>query len=159
MKYPVYCAALAFTFIGTLGAQAEILAMANYESKPADALKAFKHPVAGLTRQEGIAIIDVDPASPNFKKIVETIPLPPDVVAKLDRLRRHVAVVEPVREYEAPLLGELLRASLDGAHLKVAYDSIRSGVSERVVFPSASTLLRASGTAPASTTKERRTSL
>ncbi len=62
-------------------AHAEILAMANYESKPADALKAFKHPVAGLTRQEGIAIIDVDPASPNFKKIVETIQLPPDLVA------------------------------------------------------------------------------
>jgi predicted DNA-binding transcriptional regulator YafY len=61
--------------------------------------------------------------------------LPPDVVAELDRLRRHVAVVEPVREYEAPLLGELLRASLDEAHLKVAYDSIRSGVSERLVFP------------------------
>jgi predicted DNA-binding transcriptional regulator YafY len=61
--------------------------------------------------------------------------LPPDVVAQLDRLRRHVAVVEPVREYEAPLLGELLRASLDESHLKVAYDSIRSGVSERVVFP------------------------
>jgi predicted DNA-binding transcriptional regulator YafY len=61
--------------------------------------------------------------------------LPPDVVAELDRLRRHVAVVEPVRDYEAPLLGELLRASLDEAHLKVAYDSIRSGVSERVVFP------------------------
>ncbi len=61
--------------------------------------------------------------------------LPPDVVAELDRLRRHVAVVEPVREYEAPLLGELLRASLDEAHLKVAYDSIKSGVSERVVFP------------------------
>src|SRR5918999_865729 len=46
-----------------------------------------------------------------------------------------VAVVEPVRSYEAPLLGELLRASLEEAHLKVAYDSIRSGVSERVVFP------------------------
>src|ERR687895_1920640 len=61
--------------------------------------------------------------------------LPPDVVAELDRLRRHVAVVEPVRDYEAPLLGELLRASLDEAHLKIAYDSIRSGVSERVVFP------------------------
>jgi hypothetical protein len=41
--------------------------------------------------------------------------LPPDVVAELDRLRRHVAVVEPVREYEASLLGELLRASLDEA--------------------------------------------
>src|SRR5215217_2268229 len=50
--------------------------------------------------------------------------LPPDVVAELDRLRRHVAVVEPVREYEAPLLGELLEASLEEAHLKVAYDSI-----------------------------------
>jgi hypothetical protein len=55
--------------------------MANYESKAADALKAFKHPVAGQTRQEGIAIIDVDPASPNFKKIVETIEWPPDLVA------------------------------------------------------------------------------
>src|SRR5215204_3850576 len=61
--------------------------------------------------------------------------LPPDVVGELDRLRRHVAVVEPVREYEAPLLGELLAAALDEAHLKVTYDSIKSGVSERVIFP------------------------
>jgi len=61
--------------------------------------------------------------------------LPPDVVGELDRLRRHVAVVEPVREYEAPLLGELLKAALDGAHLKIVYDSVRSGVSERVVYP------------------------
>ena len=61
--------------------------------------------------------------------------LPKDVVGELDRLRRHIAVVEPVREYEAPLLGELLSAALDGAHLKVAYDSIRSGTSERVIFP------------------------
>jgi predicted DNA-binding transcriptional regulator YafY len=60
--------------------------------------------------------------------------LPPDVVGELDRLRRHVAVVEPVRHYEAPLLGELLSAALDGAHLKVVYDS-RSGVFERVIYP------------------------
>jgi predicted DNA-binding transcriptional regulator YafY len=60
--------------------------------------------------------------------------LSPDVVAELDLLRRHVAVVEPVRYYEAPLLGELLDAALAGAHLKVVYDS-RSGVSERVVYP------------------------
>jgi hypothetical protein len=52
--------------------------------------------------------------------IVRDWALPSDVVAELDRLRCHVAVVEPVREYEAPLLGVLLRASLDGAHLKVA---------------------------------------
>ncbi len=61
--------------------------------------------------------------------------LPKDVLGELDRLRRHVAVVEPVREYEAPLLGDLLKAALDGEHLKVVYDSLRSGVSERVVFP------------------------
>ena len=46
-----------------------------------------------------------------------------------------MAVFEPVREYEAPLLGELLRAALDGAHLNVTYDSMRSGVTERVIFP------------------------
>jgi predicted DNA-binding transcriptional regulator YafY len=61
--------------------------------------------------------------------------LPKDVVAELDKLRRHVFVGGPVRDYEAPLLGELLRAALDGAHLKVTYDSIGSGVTERVIFP------------------------
>ena len=58
-----------------------------------------------------------------------------EVVAELERLRRHVFVAGPAREYEAPLLGELLSAALDGAHLKVAYDSIDSGVTERVIFP------------------------
>jgi predicted DNA-binding transcriptional regulator YafY len=61
--------------------------------------------------------------------------LPNDVVAQLDRLRRHVFVGVPVRDYEAPLLGELLSAALDRAHLKVTYDSIESGVTERVIFP------------------------
>jgi predicted DNA-binding transcriptional regulator YafY len=61
--------------------------------------------------------------------------LPKDVVAQLDRLRRHVLVGGPVREYEAPLLGELLSAALDRAHLKVIYDSIESGITERVIFP------------------------
>ena len=61
--------------------------------------------------------------------------LPKEIVAELDRLRRHVFVAGPAHSYEAPLLGELLRAALDGAHLKVAYDSTRSGVTERVIFP------------------------
>lgn len=61
--------------------------------------------------------------------------LPPDVVGELDRLREHLAVVEPVRDFEAPLLQELLQAALDGAHLTVTYDSIRSGVLERMIFP------------------------
>lgn len=51
-------------------AQAEILAMVNYESKP-------NH----TPRREGIAIIDVDPESKNFGKILNDIPLPPDRVA------------------------------------------------------------------------------
>jgi predicted DNA-binding transcriptional regulator YafY len=61
--------------------------------------------------------------------------LPADVVGELDGLRKHVAVVEPVRDYEAPLLGDLLKAALNGEHLEVTYDSIRSGISERVIFP------------------------
>jgi predicted DNA-binding transcriptional regulator YafY len=60
--------------------------------------------------------------------------LPPDVVRELDRLRRHVAVLDPVRDYEAPLLGELFRAAVEGSHLKAIYDSA-SGVSERVIYP------------------------
>ena len=49
-------------------ARAEILAMVNYESNAEQA-----------TRKEGIAILDVDPASANFGKIVEDIPLPADL--------------------------------------------------------------------------------
>src|ERR671911_1478241 len=60
--------------------------------------------------------------------------LPTDVVGELDSLRRHVAVLDPAREHEAPLLGDLLEAALDGVHLKVIYDSIRSGISERVIY-------------------------
>jgi predicted DNA-binding transcriptional regulator YafY len=60
--------------------------------------------------------------------------LPPDVVKELDRIHRHVAVIEGARNYEAPLLADLLNAALDGAHLRVVYDS-RSGVSERLIFP------------------------
>src|ERR671932_2807736 len=45
--------------------------------------------------------------------------LPKEVVAELDRLRRHVFVGGPAREYGAPLLGELLSAALDETHLEV----------------------------------------
>jgi DNA-binding beta-propeller fold protein YncE len=81
MRRIIANAIVAGCFAWPCAGNAEILAMLNYESKPADALKAFKSPVPGQTRQEGIAIIDLNPASPNFKKVVETIPLPPDLVA------------------------------------------------------------------------------
>lgn len=51
-------------------AGAEILAAMNYESKP------------GVEpRREGIAVIDIDPASKAFNTIVKEAPLPPDFVA------------------------------------------------------------------------------
>ena len=61
-------------------AKAEILAMMNYESKTEDSLKALKLTGQG-EREEGIAIMDVDPTSDNFGKILMNIPLAPDLVA------------------------------------------------------------------------------
>jgi DNA-binding beta-propeller fold protein YncE len=63
------------------GARGEIFALLNYETKSADSLKVLKHPVATGPRREGIAVIDVDPASPAYGKIVKDLPLPADLVA------------------------------------------------------------------------------
>jgi hypothetical protein len=49
---------------------ADILAMLNYETKPEQTI-----------RKEGLAVIDVDPTSRTFGKILMDIPLPPDLVA------------------------------------------------------------------------------
>jgi DNA-binding beta-propeller fold protein YncE len=59
----------------------EILGMVNYETKSPESLKALKSPVAAPGRKEGISIIDVDPDSATFGKIVQDIPLPGDLVA------------------------------------------------------------------------------
>ncbi len=61
--------------------------------------------------------------------------LPTDVVRELDTLREHVAFVEPVRDYDAPLLRDLLSAAVDGVHLTVTYDSVRSGGLRAGDFP------------------------
>jgi predicted DNA-binding transcriptional regulator YafY len=60
--------------------------------------------------------------------------MPPDVVRELDRVHKHVAVVQPARTYEAPHLAEVLRAALDGAHLEIVYESV-SRVAKRLIFP------------------------
>ncbi len=62
-------------------ARAEILAMLNYESKPEESLKAMRIPVPPQGPREGIAIMDGDPKSKNFGKIVMELPIPADVVA------------------------------------------------------------------------------
>jgi len=51
-------------------ASAEMLALLNYESKPDQQV-----------RREGIAIMDIDPESSDFGKILMEIPLPSDLVA------------------------------------------------------------------------------
>jgi DNA-binding beta-propeller fold protein YncE len=61
---------LGLLLTGTTLASAEILALINYESKP-------NQPV----RREGIAIMDIDPESVDFGKILMEIPLPSDLVA------------------------------------------------------------------------------
>ncbi|MEJ2027969.1 MAG: hypothetical protein P8X52_11170, partial [Limibacillus sp.] len=51
----------------------------NYESKSPDSLKSLK--LSGpAERVEGIAVVDVDPESMNFGKILMNIPMPPDQV-------------------------------------------------------------------------------
>jgi hypothetical protein len=50
--------------------RAEILALLNYETKPEQSV-----------RKEGLAVIDVDPDSSTFGKVLMDIPLPPDLVA------------------------------------------------------------------------------
>ncbi|WP_341501401.1 hypothetical protein [Gallaecimonas sp. GXIMD4217] len=62
-------------------AGAEILAMLNYESKPPESLKEMKQIFAPQQRREGIAILDVDPDSPNYGQILMDLPLPADLVA------------------------------------------------------------------------------
>jgi hypothetical protein len=70
MKAKINLIIFGIALLFPLLAQSEILAMLNYESKP-----------KVMPRREGIAIIDVDPKSANFKKILADIPLSPDLVA------------------------------------------------------------------------------
>jgi DNA-binding beta-propeller fold protein YncE len=81
MKRTICSAAAAMALCMATGpATAEILAIMNYESKPADQLKSLK--LSGdASRREGMAIIDVDPESPNFGRILSDIPIDPETVA------------------------------------------------------------------------------
>ena len=73
-------AAIVIAVFAQGSAQAEILAMMNYESKTPESLKSLKLP-GHTTRKEGIDIVDVDPNSSAFGKILMDVPLPPDLVA------------------------------------------------------------------------------
>ena len=61
---------LGLLLTGSNLASADILALINYESKPNQSV-----------RREGIAIMDIDPESTDFGKILMEMPLPSDLVA------------------------------------------------------------------------------
>jgi hypothetical protein len=76
----VFAVAAALVVAAAAPASAQILAMVNYESKAKAGLggdKGTGHPA----RKEGIAVIDVDPKSKNFGKILANVPLPASLVA------------------------------------------------------------------------------
>lgn len=70
MKVFVRALLLTVMVLSASHAQGEILALLNYETKPEQ-----------IVRKEGLAVIDVDPKSPSFGKLLMKIPLPPDLVA------------------------------------------------------------------------------
>ncbi|MCH8221093.1 MAG: YncE family protein [Proteobacteria bacterium] len=78
-KIMIFAMALALWL--PIAGDAEILAMLNYESKPNESLKDLKLPFGVQEREEGIAIMDVDPNSAAYGEILMEIPLPPDLVA------------------------------------------------------------------------------
>ena len=72
-------AAMAIAITAAAPARAHILAMVNYETKTEEGSKA--HGVtAHKNRKEGIAVIDVDPGSKTFGKIVVDISLPANLI-------------------------------------------------------------------------------
>ncbi len=71
---------ITLSFFTSFAAQAEILAMVSYETKSADSLKSLKISTS-RGREEGVAILDVDPESDAFGKILWQMPLPADLTA------------------------------------------------------------------------------
>ncbi len=78
-RFTTYLATIVL-IAGAAPASAEILAMVNYESKTPEQLKELK--LGGEEeRREGIAVLEVDPESPDFGRILMDIPLDPSGVA------------------------------------------------------------------------------
>lgn len=71
---------IAIALLAASAASAEMLAIMNYESKAPESLDSLKLQEAEGNRREGIAIVELDPASTDYGKIISDIPLPPDLV-------------------------------------------------------------------------------
>ena len=60
--------------------RAEMLAFLNYESMAEDSLDAIQLQAGPQARREGIAVMELDRASPDYGKIILDIPVPPDTM-------------------------------------------------------------------------------
>jgi len=98
----------------------EIRAMFNYETKSPDSMKALKNPVSTGPRREGIAIIDVDPESKGFGKILQ-------VVAEASPIRRNVTI-EDVGNVAAFLLSDLAAGvTAEIAYVDAGFSQVMAG--------------------------------
>jgi DNA-binding beta-propeller fold protein YncE len=79
-RFVAGAAAAALVLAGS-AVSAEILGLVNYETKSAESLKTLKRPIAPPARKEGLAVIDLEPGSATFGRIVKDIELPGDTVA------------------------------------------------------------------------------
>ncbi len=106
MKWVVLFLSVTLFLAFASAADAEILALMNYESKAKDSLKALKVGAAG-ERREGIAVIDVDPNSENFGNWLMDIPLPADLVT------HHIFYDRTMRKAYVTALGKSLLHVVD----------------------------------------------
>jgi DNA-binding beta-propeller fold protein YncE len=72
----VALAGIAALFTATSLARAEMLASVVYETKAEESIRALRVEGANRPREDGLAIIDVDPASDAYGKILAKFPLP-----------------------------------------------------------------------------------
>ncbi len=118
-KHLLFCVAAAIAYL-PVAANAEILAMLNYASKPDN-----------TARSEGIAIIDVDPESERFGKIVADIPLPHDLN------NHHIFYNKDASKAYITVFGENALLVMDMARFPIAMKTVSipdCAVGEDVIF-------------------------
>ena len=111
---------LFFLSLGASASQAEILAMLNYASKPDN-----------MARREGIAIIDVDPESERFGKIVADVPLSHELH------NHHIFYNKDASKAYMTVFGENALVVMDMARFPLAMKTVPvadCGVGEEVIF-------------------------
>ena len=64
----------------SVASAAEMLAILNYETKAEESLESLQLQTSPENRREGIAIVELDPRSPDYGKILVDIPVSPDLV-------------------------------------------------------------------------------